>query len=127
MQLMFFDFFLSELLPIFLWSFFKEPDDCFQQFICSSKTMLISIFQMDEAKEISRKELNLKVQRTSNQMISGNISQKIRSDSDDKNQRESNQIVIADHTNDGDSMLSSLLVTNIEFGRRTTMIHQHAE
>ncbi len=82
---------------------------------------------MDEAKEISRKELNLKVQRTSNQMISGNISQKIRSDSDDKNQRESNQIVIADHTNDGDSMLSSLLVTNIEFGRRTTMIHQHAE
>ena len=28
--LMFFDFTLSELLPIFLWSFFKEPDDCFQ-------------------------------------------------------------------------------------------------
>ena len=66
MQLLFFDFMLSELLPIFLWSFFKQPEDCFRIFICNSKATRFSIFQMDEMKEDKKaNNLNFKVQRVS--------------------------------------------------------------
>ena len=47
LQLVFFDFTLSELLPIFLWSFFKEPEDCFRDYICQGSEHF-SIFQMKE-------------------------------------------------------------------------------
>lgn len=65
-QLLFFEFTVSELLPIFLWSFFKEPEDIFMAFICNSKSSKFSIFQMEPVSASSEEknfDVNLRVQR----------------------------------------------------------------
>lgn len=38
LQINFFEFMLCDLLPMFLWSFFKTPSDIFRPFICSELT-----------------------------------------------------------------------------------------
>jgi hypothetical protein len=63
MQLQFFEFMGSELMPIFLWSFFKEPEDIFMVFICNNKNTKFSIFQMEPVSEEKKGDVNVRVQR----------------------------------------------------------------
>jgi len=69
----FLEFTLSELLPIFLWSFFKEPEDCFRDYICQGSKH-VSIFQMNEEGFGEGGPVNPKLQKTSQAHISGESS-----------------------------------------------------
>ncbi|TNV78332.1 hypothetical protein FGO68_gene16879 [Halteria grandinella] len=143
LQINFFEFMLCDLLPMFLWSFFKTPSDIFRPFICNDiiKKAEFSIFQMREQSitiDQSMEQMNAKVQRLSSSNGQNNMSgvggSRIRNhtamfgDTRGTNLKDTHRLIMDEMSQvDEDSMMSSLLQSNVEgiHLRRTTNNNQH--